>query len=123
MTARLLNGLGMEVVREGARLTHTNAEWGYEIIVECSGIKSVAVLGFIALFYGLATLRGFPKIMLFVLGSVPVAFGFNILRLMGVVCVGHWFGNAASSSFHVVSGYVSFFLAVTLMLGWAEKMK
>ena len=123
VTARLLNGLGMEVVREGARITHTHAEWGYEVIVECSGVRSVAVLAVIALFYGMGTLRGVPKIILFIFGSVPMAFGFNVLRLMGVVCVGHWFGQEASSVFHVVSGYVSFFFAVTLMYGWAEKMK
>ena len=123
LTARLLNGLGMEVVREGARLTHVHSEWGYEIIVECSGVRSVAVLALISLFYGMGTLRSVPKIILFIAGGVPVAFGFNVLRLMGVVCAGHWFGQDASSSFHVVSGYVSFYLAVALMYAWAEKLK
>jgi len=123
LTARLLNGLGMEVVREGSRLFHTNAEWGYEIIVECSGVRSVAVLASIALFYGIAILRTLPNIILFTVGSVPVAFGFNLLRLMGVVCVGHWFGTEASARFHVVSGYVSFYLAAALMHVWAGKIK
>ena len=123
LTVRLLNGLGMEVLREGSHILYKDAAWGYEIIVECSGVKSVAVLAFVSLFYGIATLRTFPKIILFTLGSVPVAYGFNLLRLMGVVCAGHWFGQEASTWFHTVSGYVFFFLAVTLMHGWAERMK
>ena len=121
LTTSLLNGFGMEVVREGSYITHVDAQWGYEVIVECSGIRSVVVLAILAFLYGIIYVRKPLKVVLLVVASVPLAYGINVLRLMAVVCVGHWFGQEASSSFHFISGYVTFFIAVSLMYNWAPK--
>ena len=123
VTTFLLNGLGVKVVRDGAYIGQMNGELGYQVIDECDGMKSVMVLALTSFFYGMYRLRNVRKTFFLTISSAPIALGCNILRCMGVIYAGYWWGQEASSSFHVYSGYITFYLAVSVMFLWCEVLK
>jgi len=52
LASLLLNGLGIEVVREDVFIVPLGSETGYRIIPECSGVNSITALAVCGLFHG-----------------------------------------------------------------------
>jgi len=119
----LFKGVGIEISCEGPDIFSPNKEWGYTVVLECAGLKSVRVLAFMAFFYGIWRVHKFHKAFLLALLSVPVAFFINVLRLVLVVGVGHGWGQEASNSIHLFSGFLTFPVAAIAMYEIVELMK
>ena len=122
LASLILNGLGIEVVREDVFIVPLGSETGYRIIPECSGVNSITALAVCALFHGVLNIKKPLRIVFFVACSVPVALGANILRLVVVVLVAHHFGAPASEVCHFLSGFVTFPIAIAIMFVIASKL-
>jgi exosortase len=114
LTAGLLSGLGMPVVRTGNII---NLE-GYtlEVVTACSGLRSLMTLGALAVFMTDFFKFGGWGNVLFVAASVPVAVVANTARLFLTAVVAAIAGSdAAESFFHGLSGVVVFLSGLALL--------
>lgn len=114
LTAGLLSGLGMPVVRTGNII---NLE-GYtlEVVTACSGLRSLMTLGALAVFMTDFFKFGGWGNVVFVAVSVPVAVVANTARLFLTAVVSAIAGSdAAESFFHGLSGVVVFLSGLALL--------
>jgi exosortase/archaeosortase family protein len=111
----LLQPLGYPIAREGVTLTVAQ----YQLLVEdaCAGMNSLTGLTAISLFYIYLMHRAsWRYAALMVAMIVPIAVFVNILRVIALVLITYYFGNAAAQGFlHVTTGLVLFTLAIALM--------
>ncbi len=111
----LLQPLGYPIAREGVSLTVAQ----YQLLVEdaCAGMNSLMGLTAISLFYIYLMHRAsWRYAALMVAMIVPIAVFVNILRVVALVLITYYFGNAAAQGFlHVTTGLVLFPLAIALM--------
>ena len=120
-TAHILNGLGIRVVREGVFIASAGGEFQHKIIPECAGVNSISALALTTLLYGVLCVKNTPRIIFLVLCSVPVAFGVNILRTVGIAIIAHHCGEPASQIAHHASGFATFPVAVAIMFQLGRK--
>jgi len=118
----ILNGLGIEVIRDGEFVAALNGEFHYQIIPECSGVNSIIALSVCALLHGVLNIKKPLRILLFILLSVPVALAVNILRLVIVCSFSHYFGETATTVCHFLSGFITFPIAIVIMFLIANKL-
>jgi len=93
---------------------------GFQVLVECSGLVTVAIFSFIYTFT-IGLLKGsiLNKVLWFLL-SIGVGFIWNINRLAFVIIITYNFGLSAFSSIHYLIGPFIDFLWVTTM--WSLSM-
>jgi exosortase/archaeosortase family protein len=65
--------------------------------------------------------RHTPRIIFLTMCSVPVAFGVNILRTVGVAIIAYHFEETASQIAHHASGFATFPIAIAIMFQLAKK--
>ena len=111
----ILAPLGYPISREGVTLTVAQ----YQLLVEdaCAGMNSLIGLTAISLFYIYLMHRAsWRYAALMVALIVPIAVFVNILRVLALILITYYFGNAAAQGFlHVTTGLVLFTLAIALM--------
>lgn len=111
----ILSPLGYPISREGVSLTVAQ----YQLLVEdaCAGMNSLMGLTAISLFYIYLMHRAsWRYAALMVALIVPIAVFVNILRVLALILITYYFGNAAAQGFlHVTTGLVLFTLAIALM--------
>jgi exosortase len=128
LTAGILSGLGMPVVRSG-NVIHLEG-YTLDVVTACSGLRSMMSLGTLAVF--MTDFFRFGRIgnVAYVLLSVPVAVFANTARLVftaGVAAIGG--AEAADSFIHEFSGVVVFLSGLVLLfftgllLEWIAKRK
>jgi exosortase len=128
LTAALLSGLGMPVVRTGNVIHLEN--YNLEVVTACSGLRSMMTLGTLAIFASDFLHTGSAAKVLLVALSVPVAVAANTVRL-AVTAIVSALGSpeAADNFFHQFSGIVVFLsglvllVAAGLVLEWIAKRK
>ena len=128
LTASLLSGLGMPVVRTGNVIHLEN--YNLEVVTACSGLRSMMTLGTLAIFASDFLHTGSAAKVLLVVLSVPVAVAANTVRL-AVTAIVSALGSpeAADSFFHQFSGIVVFLSGLVLLviaglvLEWIAKRK
>lgn len=113
----LLSALGYPIERQGVALFIAQ----YQLLVEdaCAGMNSLVGLAAISLFYiyvlHRASLRYAALLVCLIL---PIAVVVNILRVIALVLITYYFGDAAAQGFlHGTTGLVLFTLALLLMIG------
>ncbi len=115
----ILNGLGIETVRQGT-LLYSSAGGGFNFNVAdpCSGLRSLVVMTALAAPFAYFTQKTlFKKWLLFLL-SIPLAAVANIIRLVSIALVAEFAGQElATKLFHDFSGYFVFFIATILLVG------
>jgi exosortase len=111
-TTGLLAGAGYPIVRVGVTLFIAQ----YQLLVEdaCAGLNSIVSLTAIVLFYIYllhnASWRYALLLLLFVL---PVAIAANVVRVIGLVLITYYFGDAAAQGYlHNFAGIVTFVSAL-----------
>lgn len=111
----LVEPLGIPIVREGVTMT----VGPYQLLVEdaCSGLNSLVGLIAITLFY-IYLLRGtnwrYSLILLCLI--IPVAIAANVLRIVTLILLTFYFGDAVGQGFlHVTAGLFLFAVALVLM--------
>lgn len=123
LAAGILNGLGIDVIREGSNLISATGRFHLDVVEPCSGIKSVFAIMALSAAYGFFYHRTFLRITLLMACSVPLAIIANIVRLITIGAVAHFFGQAdAMHIYHELSGFITFPVAIVLMLVIGEEL-
>jgi exosortase len=121
MAAFLVDQAGIPVYREGFYIKTINGE----LLVgnPCSGLRSlISFLGIGAFFAYLMDMSMTRRIVLFLL-SVPIALASNVLRVIALVLVTHYYGAekaSPNSFFHDFSGIMVFVIGFSILF-WAGR--
>jgi exosortase B len=106
----LLYHAGLPVARNGVVITIGS----YELLIAdaCSGLNSMLALSGIGLLYVyLAGKRELWLNVAMLLSVVPIAFGANLLRVMGLVLLTYYDGDRTGRAFHHNAGYIEILAA------------
>lgn len=110
-----LAGVGVPIVRYGVTLFVGS----YQLLVEqaCSGMNSIVGLTAVSLFYIHVLHRASWRYALLLVACIlPVAILTNLLRVVALVLITHWFGDAAAQGFlHVTAGIALFAVALGII--------
>ena len=91
----------------------------YQLLVEqaCSGMNSIVGLTAISLFYIHMMHGASPRYMLFLMAAIlPIAMVANFIRVLALVLITYYFGDAAAQGFlHGTTGVALFAVAVLLI--------
>lgn len=115
MATAVVEPLGIPIVREGVTMT----VGPYQLLVEdaCSGLNSLIGLIAITLFY-IYLLRnaGWRYSAFLVCLIIPVAIAANVLRIITLILLTYFFGDAVGQGFlHVTAGLFLFAISLSLM--------
>ena len=112
-----LAALGVPISRYGVTLF----VGPYQLLVEqaCSGMNSIVGLTAVSLFYIHVLHRASWRYALLLAACIlPVAVFTNLLRVVALVLITHWFGDAAAQGFlHVTAGVALFAVALAIIFG------
>lgn len=115
LATSIVEPLGLPIVREGVTLT----VGPYQLLVEdaCSGMNSLVGLVAITLFYiHLLEKAGWRYHLFLFLLIIPVAIIANTIRIVILILLTYFFGDAIGQSFlHVSAGLLLFALSLGLM--------
>jgi len=128
LTASLLTGLGMPVVRSGNVIDLEG--YSLEVVTACSGLRSMMSLGTLAVFMTDFFRFGVRGNIVLVALSIPIAVIANTVRLLLTAIVSAVSGAEAADSFlHGLSGVVVFLSGLVLLaasggvIEWIAKRK
>jgi exosortase B len=114
----LLYTAGYPIARSGVILTVGQ----YQLLVAdaCSGLKSMFSLSAIGFLYiYLVEHKSLPKNLLLASALLPIAFVANVIRVIVLILVTYYFGDAAGQGFvHDFAGIVLFVLSILLLAGF-----
>lgn len=115
LSAGVVEPLGIPLYREGVTMT----VGPYQLLVEdaCSGLNSLIGLVAITLFY-IYLLRnaGWQYSLFLVCLIIPVAIAANVVRIVVLILLTYYFGDAVGQGFlHVTAGLFLFALSLLLM--------
>ncbi|MCF8107696.1 MAG: exosortase/archaeosortase family protein [Desulfohalobiaceae bacterium] len=116
VSADLVSGLGLTILREGNILTLPNIT--LQVADACSGLRSLTTL--LALSAFLAFISDHPpgKKWILFLAGVPIALLGNIIRLSGTALLARHYGATVAHGFiHDFSGWLVFVLGLAMLLG------
>lgn len=112
----ILGGLGYDVAYNGTTLYIDQ----YEVYVAnaCSGVNSLVGLLAIGLFYAYLRHRAdWRHTALLALSAVPIAIMANLVRILLILLVFHYLGNAAAQGLlHELAGQVMFVIALASLI-------
>ena len=115
MSSALVEPLGIPIMREGVTMT----VGPYQLLVEdaCSGLNSLIGLVAITLFYIYLLRNASWKYSAFlVCFIIPVAIAANVVRIVVLILLTYYFGDAVGQGFlHVTAGLFLFALSLGLM--------
>jgi exosortase len=111
------HGLGIPIVREGVQLMDPKGAYSYEVAAACSGIRSLITLLALTTIYGFMTFRRSWKRALMVALALPLAVMGNVARLGTIIVAAQAFGQKAGEWVHDWFGFVTFAMALAVMLG------
>jgi exosortase len=120
----LLNGLGLEVYRDGTGIySVTHRFLPLDVADPCSGIRSLVAMMALTAVYGYVTMdKSWKKWVLFCC-SIPLAVIGNLARITTVALVAQGFGQElALRIYHDYSGYIVFSLAILCMIALGSSM-
>lgn len=113
----LLSLLGYPIARYGVTITVAQ----YQLLVEdaCAGMNSIVGLIAISVFYIYMLHRASWRYSVLLLALIiPIAILTNILRVIGLVLITYYLGDAAAQGFlHNTTGLLLFAVALCLMIG------
>ena len=117
----MLRGVGIEAIRRGAIVFNPASDgFQFEVDEACSGMRSLIVTTALAAPYAYLTMRGFWRQLLLFCLSVPLAMLANALRIFSLGIVAEWIGmDLAMTLYHDLSGFITFFLSIVLLMGTA----
>ncbi len=117
VSAGILNGLGIEVIRVGTAIHSAAGKYSLGVEDPCSGIRSLLALMAVTAAYAQVNQRTLVRKWILFLLAVPLALAGNICRIVTIGIVGDiWSVDRAMKLYHDYSAYPVFFFAVVLMM-------
>lgn len=117
ITTTLSNSLlGIPVIQDGVRIFDPAGSYQYEVAAACSGIRSLISLTALTTIYGFVTFQAPWKHWFFMVLGVPLALLNNVARLTSIIIAAEAFGSEAGLVVHEWSGFVTFALALAVVL-------
>lgn len=115
----ILNGLGIEAVRNGSGIYSTaGGGFRFDVADPCSGLRSLLAMTALTAVYAYLTQKTLVKKWALFCASIPLAVAGNIARIITVALVAEAFGeDLATGLYHDYSGYVVFSVAIIMMIG------
>lgn len=125
----LLRRFHVPMLREGNVMNIPHM--AFEVVEACSGLRSVVALLTLSVITGYFTLTRFPSKAILFLASVPVAILVNIIRVVSMILLYHFFRlNLSEGLWHTISGLVVFLVAMIILFSiqrvlgfWEQKKK
>ncbi len=115
--------LGIPVLQFGVQIMDPKGAYSYEVAAACSGIRSLLTLTALTTIYGFVSFSAGWKRMIMVAIAVPLALVGNVLRLVTVIVAAEAFGPKTAEVVHDWFGFVTFALAVAVMLGLGHLLR
>ena len=116
-----LQGLGVEVVREGTMLASATGSFSIDVADPCSGLRSLFALTALTAGYAYFTQPTWLRRGLLFACAIPLAILGNVMRILSIVLVATTCsGEFAVGFYHDYSGYVVFFVAILAMVAIGE---
>ena len=116
----LLHGLGYPIANSGVMIQIAQ----YELLVAaaCAGLNSILSLSAICLFYGYLRHRSdFTQLALIAVAIIPVAILSNFVRVLVLILITYYFGEAAAQGFlHNFAGLTMFLAALISIFAYDE---
>ena len=113
----VLNGCGVDVVRNGTMLTSPTGSFAVDVADPCSGIRSLFAMMTLTAGYAYFTQPTWLRRGLLFALSMPIAVVGNIFRIFSIVAVAAFASHGFATGFyHDYSGYVVFLVATALMV-------
>jgi exosortase len=120
VAVNLLHGLGYPIANSGVMIQIAQ----YELLVAaaCAGLNSILSLSAICLFYGYLRHRSdFTQLSLIALAIIPVAILSNFVRVLVLILITYYFGEAAAQGFlHNFAGLTMFLAALISIFAYDE---
>ena len=112
-----LQGVGLDVVRQGTMLTSSTGSFAIDVAEPCSGMRSLFAMMALAAGYAYFTQPTWIRRGLLFVLSIPIAIAGNVVRVLSIVAVAATCSSDFATGFyHDYSGYVVFLVAVSLMV-------
>ncbi len=116
----IVRAIGLPIAREGVVLHVAQ----YQLLVEdaCAGLNSLFGLTAISLLYiFLAHRASLRHASILLLAIIPIAILANIIRVVGLILITYFFGDAAAQGFmHSTTGMVMFVLGLLLIIAFDQ---
>ncbi|MEI7879357.1 MAG: exosortase/archaeosortase family protein [bacterium] len=117
ISAGVLNGTGIEVIRSGSAIHAANGSFALEVADPCSGIRSLLAMTALTAAYAYFIQGPIAKKLLLFVSAIPLAIAGNIVRVMSIAICARFAGQEmAMHYYHDYSGYVVFAVAVMLLM-------
>jgi exosortase len=124
LSAGVLQGFGVDIVRRGTMLLAADGSFAIDVAAPCSGLRSVFAL--LALSAGYAyylRAAAWRRVLLFA-SAVPLAVAGNVARILSICLVARFASaEVATGFYHDYSGYVVFLSAVGLLVALGEALR
>jgi len=109
-------GVAPDLVREGTQLVGGGGTFNYDVAPACSGIRSLISLLAFASVLGFVSFRTGWKRLVMIASAFPLAVISNVIRISFTVAVAEILGQKAGSMVEQNFGFVTFALAIGLVL-------
>ena len=116
----LLHGFGYPIANSG--VTIQIAQYELFVAAACAGLNSILSLSAICLFYGYLRHRSdFVQLCFIALAIIPVAILSNFVRVLALILITYYFGEAAAQGFlHNFAGLTMFLAALISIFAYDE---
>ena len=111
----MLNGFGIDAVRNGTAILIPSMPTGMDVADPCSGLRSLLAMTALTAVYAYFTQRTLIRKWLLFLASIPLAVIGNIARIVTIVAEALG-AKPALGLYHDYSGYILFTAAITAMV-------
>ena len=117
VASSVLQGCGIDVLRQGTMLTSPTGAFAIDIAEPCSGMRSLFAMMALTAGYSYFTQpTWFRRGLLFAL-SIPIAVAGNAMRILSIVAIAATCSpDFATGFYHDYSGYIVFLVAILLMV-------
>jgi len=113
-----LQGLGVDVVRNGTMLMSPMGVFAIDVADPCSGMRSLFAMMAISVGYAYFTQPTWLRRVLLIAMAVPIVIFGNVVRIFTIVLTAATCSpDFATGFYHDYSGYVVFLVSIAIMVG------
>lgn len=125
ISAGVLNGLGVSVIRRGTMIRSLESGgFNLDVADPCSGLRSLLAMTALTAAYAWVSQKGLVRKWALFMAAVPIAMAGNIVRIITIALVAKWFGQErAMAVYHTFSGFLVFVVAILLMTGFGQLLR